>query len=80
MDLFQYFGLDIIGTIFVVMEYYYISKKQKIGFIYGVLSCILWIVVAIISHMWMLLVINVIIMYAITTIKLSSSTPLGLFT
>ena len=65
IDLFQYYGMDIVGTILVVMEYYYIGKKKKIGFIYGVMSCILWIIVAICTQLWMLLIVNVFIIYAI---------------
>ena len=64
-DLFQFYGIDIVGTILIGMEYYYLGKKKKIGFIYGVLSCILWMIVAIYSHMWMLLAVNGFIIYAI---------------
>lgn len=62
----QFLGIDILATILVILEYYYIGKKKKIGFIYGVLSCILWIGIAVYTQIWMLLVMNVFIGYAIT--------------
>lgn len=40
----KYYGLDWLATVLTLTAIYFIGEKKQIGFIYGMLSNILWIV------------------------------------
>ena len=61
--MFEYYGLDIVATIFVAVSYSMIGNKNKYGFVFSFLSCVIWLVIGVVEHMSMLVVMNVVIMY-----------------
>lgn len=43
-------AITIIAAIFELLGIYLLGKKQKVGFILGTISCVLWIVYVAITH------------------------------
>ena len=44
----QYYGLDWLGMIMVLLCVYYIGNKKRYAFIFGLIGCLIWIYV---NHM-----------------------------
>ena len=57
----QFYGIDIIATVFVVIAYWMIGNKNKWGYIFSLASCLLWLGIGVYLSMWMLVVMNIFI-------------------
>lgn len=57
---FEYYGIDWIAALFLICYWYYNGEKKRIGFVFGILASICWIVYAYLSNSLANIIINLI--------------------
>jgi hypothetical protein len=60
-DIFQYYGVDWIGSILGFFSLYLLGNKKKSGFIYGAMSDVSWIIFSVLAGSVASFVANIIV-------------------
>jgi hypothetical protein len=61
MNLFKYYGLDIIGMALILSSIYFIGSKKRLGFILGVIGNLSWLSFGIVTESVPVIFTNVIL-------------------
>ena len=57
----QYYGLDWVGMITSILFLYFMGNKKRIGFIWGIIANITWIMLNFWAHIFAGVILNVIL-------------------
>lgn len=60
MDLLNYYGLDWIGTVLILLCIYLVGEQERKGFIYGMLGCCLWLIFGFLAESYATIVANIV--------------------